>query len=249
MYDFIGDVHGCYEELHALLTKLGYMYQPHFMDGGQTYVYHAIGADAGSRKAVFVGDLNDRGPDSVSVLREVMGMHKTGNALAVTGNHDDKLRRYLRGNKVQPKHGLRETLDQLEQESQEFRDELRDWLETLPYRLVLDEGKVLVAHAGLPEWMHMAIENGRIRSHALYGDVDGSTDGAGLPIRKDWTKDYRGNRIVVHGHVPMMTGEPDIRNNVYNIDTACCFGAKLTALRYPEMEVVSVPALKVYHAR
>jgi protein phosphatase len=238
MYDFIGDVHGCIEELKALLETLGYF------QGGSKLYGHPEG-----RKVVFVGDLNDRGPNSVATLALGMYMCKEGSALAVTGNHDDKLRRALKpGSKVEPKHGLAETLKELSQTSPEFRAELAEWLETLPYRLLLDDGKVIVAHAGLPAKMHINPyeegKNGKTRAHALYGDVDGKVDANNLPIRKDWTKDYSGERVVVHGHVPVR--EPDIRNKVYNIDTGCCFGGKLTALRYPEMTFVSVPALKVY---
>lgn len=234
MYDFIGDVHGCMDELWDLLKILGYR--------RDMVIYPRQ-----DRKLVFVGDLNDRGPKSVDVLRVVMGLCKEGTALAVTGNHDDKLRRFLKGNKVQPKHGLQETLNALSKETDSFRNELLEWLNSLPYRLMLNDGKVLVAHAGLPEKMHLAIESGRVRDYALYGDVNGKTDERGLPIRKDWAKDYSGSRIVVHGHV--VVREPDIRNNVYNIDTGCCFGGKLTALRYPEMELVSVPALATYAER
>lgn len=242
MYDLIGDVHGCTEELRTLLTTLRYEDVGALSNGPEVWE-HPEG-----RKVVFVGDLNDRGPDSVGSLFLAMQMSKHGSALAVAGNHDDKLRRSFKpGSKIQAKHGLQETLNQLSGETPEFRAELAEWLETLPYRLMLDDGKLLVAHAGLPEKMHTSEETGKMRSHALFGDVDGKTDAAGLPIRKDWTKDYSGSRIVVHGHV--VVKEPDIRNNVYNIDTGCCFGGKLTALRYPEMEIVSVPALKAYSER
>jgi protein phosphatase len=234
MFDFVGDVHGCTDELQSLLTRLGYI-----QDIAKLVPYHPSG-----RKMVFVGDLIDRGPDSVGTLRIAMRMVLSGSALAVTGNHDDKLRRYLNGNKVKPKHGLQETINQLEKEPEWFRDEISDFLDKLPYRLMLDEGKVMVCHAGLPASMHECVESGKVRSHALYGDVDGTTDHDGFPVRKDWTKDYRGTRIVVHGHVPVK--EPDIRNNVYNLDTGCCFGNKLTALRYPEMEIVSIPAFEAY---
>ena len=229
MFDLIGDVHGCIEELRDLLAKLGYT-----ADG----IKHPLG-----RRVVFVGDLNDRGPDSASVLALAMGMCKSGNALCVIGNHDDKLLRHLKGNKIKPGHGLAETIAQLDTMSQSFRDELRDWLSTMPYQMFLDNGRVLVAHAGLPEKMH-GVSNGRVKSHALYGDVSGEVDAAGLPVRKDWAKDYAGTRIVVHGHTPMY----DYRNlnNVWCLDTGCCFGGKLTALRYPEMEIVQVPARKNY---
>lgn len=235
MYDFIGDVHGCMDELWILLETLGYR-------KGMT-IYPQLG-----RQLVFVGDLTDRGPKSVDVLRVVMQMTDEDIALVVEGNHDNKLGRALKpGSKVQAKHGLAETLEALSKEPEYFRQNVEAWLHDLPFRLVLDEGKVIACHAGLPEKMHTAPETGKMRSHALYGDVDGKTDAAGLPIRKDWTKDYSGSRVVVHGHVPVK--EPDIRNNVYNIDTGCCFGGKLTALRYPEMELVSVPALATYSKR
>lgn len=244
MFDFIGDVHGCVDELRTLLGKLGYVYQPHFMDGGQTYVYDALGPNAGKRQAVFVGDLNDRGPDSASVLSDVMGMHRAGSALVVLGNHDDKLARWLKGNKVKPSHGLEKTIEELASWSQEQRNELRDWLLSLPYQMFLDNGRVLVAHAGLPANMH-GVDNGRVRSHALYGDVSGGDfDAHGMPIRKDWAQTYSHTRIVVHGHVPVK--EVRTVNNVWDIDTGCCFGNKLTALRYPEMELVQVDALKNY---
>lgn len=242
MFDFIGDVHGCIEELLSLLIRLEYTTRT--LSGGFAGPGDQAGAHPNGRKIVFVGDLNDRGPDSVAVLKLAMEMCKSGRALCVTGNHDDKLRRALQGNKIKPKHGLQETLNQLSKETEETRNEIRSFLQSLPYRMLLDEGKVLVCHAGLPEWMHLAKENGHTRSHCLYGDVDGTTDGAGLPIRKDWTKDYQGSRIVVHGHVPVK--EPDIRNNVYNIDTCCYGGNYLTALRYPEMEIVQVKALREY---
>lgn len=234
MFDFVGDVHGCMDELWDLVKILGYR--------KEMTVYPQQG-----RQLVFVGDLCDRGPKSADVLAFIMGLEKEGIAKVVQGNHDNKLLRALKGNKVQPKHGLAETLDQLSSKSQAFRDELLTWLSSVPFRLMLDDGKVLACHAGLPERFHLAQETGRVRDHALYGDVDGKTDEKGLPIRKDWTKDYTGSRVVVHGHVPVR--EPDIRNNVYNIDTGCCFGGKLTALRYPEMEIVSVPAIKAYSAR
>lgn len=238
MFDFVGDIHGCIDEFRELLGKLGYVYQPHWEDGGQAYVH------PGGRKLVSVGDLNDRGPDSASVLSDVMAMHRAGSALVVLGNHDDKLLRWLKGNKITPSHGLAETIKQLETWTQAQRDELRDWMLTLPYQMFLDNSRVLVAHAGLPEKMH-GVDNGKTRSHALYGDVDGkSKDANGLPVRKDWAENYTGTRLVIHGHTPMK--EYRALNNVWCLDTGCCFGGKMTALRYPEMEIVQVGAKKNY---
>ena len=230
MYDLVGDVHGCIDELNDLLVRLGYT--------GTDY------AHADGRKLVFVGDLNDRGPDSVRVLHIAMQMYKAGTALAVTGNHDDNLMRYLKGSDIKPKHGLAETIRQLEAQPQAFRDDVRSFLLQLPYQLILDNGKLHVSHAGLPEKLQ-GISNGKAKSHALYGDVEGGkTDENGYPVRKDWAKDYQGTRIVVHGHVPVK--EVVTKNNVWDIDTGACFGNKLTALRYPEMTLVQVNSVKNY---
>lgn len=231
MYDFVGDVHSCYAELWHLLEKLGY----------------TDSVRPEGRHLVFVGDLIDRGPNPVDTLSLVMTMVQNGVALVVMGNHDDKLHRYLQGRKIQPKHGLQETIKAIEAQGTGFRDNVKNFLSGIPVRRLLDDGKVITCHAGLPEHMHLAPETGKVRSHALYGDTDGTLDEEGLPVRKDWAKDYTGSRIVVHGHVPVR--EPDICNNVWDIDTGVCFGNKLTALRYPEMEIVSVPALKVYKER
>jgi hypothetical protein len=230
MIDCVTDIHGCIEEFREILGKLGYAY----VDGVWKHP---------TRKLVVLGDLVDRGPDSLSVVREVMAMCKAGTAHCVIGNHDDKFLRFLKGNKVKPSHGLDGTIKQFETVSQEFRDDVRDWLGSLPYQMFLDNGRVLVAHAGLPEKMH-GIESGRVRSHALYGDVSGEVDAAGLPVRKDWAKNYTGTRIVIHGHTPMK----DVRvlNNVICIDTGAPFGGFLTAMRYPEMEFVQVKAKAAY---
>ncbi|MCB1302183.1 MAG: AAA family ATPase, partial [Tetrasphaera sp.] len=92
-FDLIGDVHGCARELHTLLRQLGWDLQEE--DGRVVGARHPQG-----RTAVFVGDLVDRGPDTPGVLRLVMGMVEAGTALCVTGNHEAKLVRALRGAKV-----------------------------------------------------------------------------------------------------------------------------------------------------
>lgn len=229
MFDIVGDVHGCFQELDALLTQLDYSPFNH--------------QHPQNRQVVFVGDLIDRGPDPISTLRLVMSMVEHKQALCVMGNHDDKLYRYLKGNNIIPKHGLKDTIDLLKKEPQDFGAKVFEFLHNLPYQLLLDEGRLHVSHAGLPEKLH-GINNSKSRSHSLYGDVDGTTDANGLPIRKDWAANYKGSRIVVHGHVPVK--EVTIKNGVWDVDSGCAFGNKLTALRYPEMTSVSVPALKNY---
>ncbi|WP_031022119.1 polynucleotide kinase-phosphatase [Streptomyces sp. NRRL S-1314] len=227
-FDIVGDVHGCASELEALLGKLGYV------DG-----VHPEG-----RTAVFVGDLVDRGPDSPGVLRRVMAMVKSGNALCVPGNHENKFGRHLKGRKVQHTHGLAETIAQMEGESEEFRAEVREFVEGLVSHYVLDGGKLVVCHAGLPEKYH-GRTSGRVRSHALYGDTTGETDEFGLPVRYPWAEDYRGRAAVVYGHTPVP--EATWLNNTICLDTGAVFGGKLTALRWPERELVDVPAERVWY--
>ncbi|MDX3644942.1 polynucleotide kinase-phosphatase [Streptomyces sp. MB09-02B] len=227
-FDIVGDIHGCASELEALLGKLGYV------DG-----VHPDG-----RTAVFVGDLVDRGPDSPGVLRRVMSMVGSGNALCVPGNHENKYGRYLKGRNVQHTHGLAETIEQMEGESEEFKKQIREFIDGLVSHYVLDGGKLVVCHAGLPEKYH-GRTSGRVRSHALYGDTTGETDEFGLPVRYPWAEDYRGRAAVVYGHTPVPTAT--WLNNTICLDTGAVFGGRLTALRWPERELVDVPAEKVWY--
>ncbi|MFJ8941631.1 polynucleotide kinase-phosphatase [Streptomyces sp. NPDC102365] len=227
-FDIIGDIHGCSAELESLLAKLGY----------------ADGVHPEGRTAVFVGDLVDRGPDSPGVLRRVMSMVGSGNALCVPGNHENKYGRHLRGRTVQPTHGLAETIAQMERESDEFREQVREFVDGLVSHYVLDGGGLVVCHAGLPEKYH-GRTSGRVRSHALYGETTGETDEFGLPVRYPWAEDYRGRAAVVYGHTPVP--EATWLNNTICLDTGAVFGGKLTALRWPERELVDVPAEKVWY--
>jgi len=237
-FDVIGDVHGCRSELVALLVELGYT----LTRDEQGRPIDATHPE--SRKAVFVGDLVDRGPDTPGVLRLVMGMVAGGHALCVPGNHESKLVKALQGRKVQVTHGLAETLAQLAQEPPEFRTQAEQFCYDLVSHLVLDDGKLVVAHAGLKEAYH-GRASGRVRSFALYGDTTGETDEFGLPIRYPWADEYRGKPMVLYGHTP--TPEAAWINNTMCLDTGCVFGGNLTALRYPEKEVFSVPAERVWY--
>jgi len=232
-FDIIGDVHGCFDELAALLAVLGYEGQD---DGGGAH--HPDG-----RRAFFVGDLVDRGPSSPAVLRLAMAMVANGDALCVPGNHEAKLLRALRGRKVTVSHGLAETLAQLDAEPPEFSTQVADFIDGLVSHLVLDDGKLVVAHAGLRGDMH-GRASAAVRSFALYGDTSGETDEFGLPVRYPWAEDYRGESMVVYGHTPVP--EATWLNRTICLDTGCVFGGQLTALRYPEREIVSVPAARVY---
>ncbi|MBC8063985.1 MAG: polynucleotide kinase-phosphatase, partial [Chlorobia bacterium] len=247
----IGDIHGCFEELSSLLSTLGYRVEeqaPESLEEGastrhwESMQWFQVECPE-NRRVVFLGDLVDRGPDSVRVLKLAMSMVAAGQALCVPGNHDDKLLRKLSGKDVRLTHGLAETWEQLLAEPEEFRQQVGKFLRTLIGHYWLDGGNLAVAHAGMKDEMQ-GRSSGQARSFGLYGETTGETDEFGLPIRYNWAAEYRGKAHVVYGHTPVP--EAEWLNRTINIDTGCVFGGKLTALRYPEKELVSVPALRTY---
>ena len=239
-FDIIGDVHGCFDELVELLKQLGYTVDR--AEDGATAAGPSARPPVG-RKAVFLGDLVDRGPRIPDVLRLAINMVEAGMALCVPGNHDVKLLRKLRGKDVQITHGLADSLQQLDKESPEFRARVAEFIDDLVSHYVLDDGKLVVAHAGMKEEMQ-GRGSGKVREFALYGETTGETDEFGLPVRYNWAAEYRGRAMVVYGHTPVP--QPDWLNRTINLDTGCVFGGSLTALRYPERELISVPAKKTY---
>jgi hypothetical protein len=238
-FDIIGDVHGCAGELEKLLAKLGYAVSWR----GEPSLPSVVVSAPHGRRVVFVGDLVDRGPRAPDALRIVMSMVEAGVALVVPGNHDVKFQRWLDGKDVKPSHGLDRTIAQMEMQPKAFKTQVRDFLKGLPIYLWLDGGKLAVAHAGIKEHM-LGRVSGEIRRFCLYGETSGETDKFGLPIRYHWAAHYRGNTAVVYGHTPVP--DADWVNNTICVDTGCCFGGKLTALRWPEREIVTVPAADIY---
>lgn len=241
-FDIVGDVHGCHAELCELLHALGYQ-----IENGATNAPGAPPAlrvtPPAGRTLVFAGDLVDRGPDTPAVLRLALHMLQNGTALWAPGNHDSKLQRHLCGHKVQLTHGLADSVAQLAHQPPAFGQQVAAAIGALPSHLVLDGGRLVVAHAGLQE-AYQGRHSGRVRAFALYGDTTGATDAQGLPQRRDWAASYRGRASVVYGHTPVAT--PRWVNRTLCIDTGCVFGGRLTALRYPEGELVSVPARRTY---
>lgn len=238
-FDIIGDVHGCADELTDLLGRLGHAVRL----GGDGDRRRAIYEGHSSRKLVFVGDFVDRGPRSPDVMRIVMMLVGSGVALAVPGNHDVKFRRWLDGRDVKISHGLEQTVAQMAAESTGFRDAIKHFLETLPYHLWLDGGRLVVAHAGIEASM-IGTETERTRSFCLFGDTDSARDPNGISRRFHWAAHYRGTAAVVYGHTPI--GEVAWVNDTLCIDTGCCFGGTLTALQWPERRTIQVPARKRY---
>ncbi|MBX3448789.1 MAG: polynucleotide kinase-phosphatase [Planctomycetaceae bacterium] len=243
-FDIIGDIHGCCDELEQLLEELGYervAAENSSLWGGVSYRHPA------GRKAFFVGDLVDRGPRVLDVVRIARNMMAGGNALCVPGNHDIKLLRKLSGKNPEMTHGLAQSWSEIEALPDDIREpfckELADFLDGLVSHYVLDDGKLVVAHAGMKE-AYQGRGSGKVREFALYGETTGETDEFGLPVRYNWAAEYRGSAMVVYGHTPVP--EPEWLNRTVNVDTGCVFGGKLTALRYPENEFVSVPARRTY---
>lgn len=235
-FDVVGDVHGCFDELLALMAALGYSVT-------QKDSQYEVVPPAG-RTLVFAGDLVDRGPDCPGVLRLVMSMTRAGQAICVPGNRDVELVRALKGRAVPISLGMARSLDQIEAAPKGFRGEVRRFLDGLATHQVLDDGNLVIAHAGLKESLQ-GKTTPEARGVALRGEPTGKRDDFGLPIRSNWAAEYRGKALVAYGHSPV--AEPLWINNTVNLDTGCVYGGHLSALRYPERETVSVPARAVYY--
>lgn len=236
-FDVIGDVHGCFVELGALLEKLGYGVVRDEL-GQPINAVHPQG-----RQVVFVGDLVNRGPDSVGVLRLAMGMVAAGQATCVLGNHERKLIKYLTGEAQSVDRAVMSTLAQLADCGRDFSAQVLRWCQQLPAHVVLDDGGLVVAHVGLRE-RFQGRDSQRVVKAAVYGEASGDRDEWGHPILKNWMSSYRGDALVVFGYLPV--AEPQWVSNTLDIDSGCVFGGRLTALRYPERELVSVPAVKAW---
>lgn len=237
MYDIIGDVHGCYEEFLELIHQLGYVQQ----DGLYVHPDH--------RQLVFVGDITDRGPNSVEMIKFVLRQVQAKHALYVPGNHCNKLYRFLLGRQVQITHGLETTVEELAKLAPTVKEELTEAFIALyegsPYYLILDHGQLIVSHAGIRE-DYIGRYDKKVRVFCLYGDITGETDETGFPIRRDWAQEYSGTAWIIYGHTPVK--QPRTVNRTINIDTGCVFGGQLTALRYPEFTFATVASRQPFVA-
>lgn len=230
-FDIIGDIHGCFDELQALLKKLDYKID---LKNDRYNIGHLQ-----KRKLVFVGDIVDRGPKIVESLQFVIDVCEQGMAYCVIGNHEHRLYRKLNGHNIALTHGLAESMQQLEKQSPLFIDRIKHFISQLPSHYVFDNAKLAVAHAGIKQ-KYLDRTSKRIQSFCMYGDTTGEMDEFGLPVRLNWAEKYEGETKVVYGHTPIE--EPGWLNNTINIDTGCVFGGKLTALRYPEESIMQVNA-------
>jgi len=237
-FDIIGDIHGCARELVLLLHRLGYR---------RASPRHPFRHPDG-RRAVFLGDLVDRGPRVVEAVRIVIRMAAAGTALCVPGNHEAALLRCLDGSAATRSPGQLRSLRQIralrQRRRARFIEELRAFLGSLPAHLVLDRRRLAVAHAGIKA-DQLGRDSATVRRFALKGETTGEVDQYGLPVRVKWASAYRGRALVVYGHTPVR--EPEWIRNTVNIDTGCVYGGMLTAFRYPERALVSVRAARAYY--
>ncbi|WP_143414502.1 bis(5'-nucleosyl)-tetraphosphatase PrpE [Halobacillus massiliensis] len=230
--DVIGDVHGCLQELKELFNKLGYEWK------------NGLPVHPQERTPVFVGDITDRGPSSIETIQFVYNMVIVQKqALYVPGNHCNKLYRFFKGNPVQETHGLETTAAEYRslsaREQKKIKHHFLELVDTSPLYWELPEANAVIAHAGIRH-EDIGLNNKRVKTFVLYGDITGAKLPDGRPERRDWAQHYRGEQWVVYGHTPVL--EPRFVNQTVNIDTGCVFGNKMSAFRLPEEEIVSVPS-------
>lgn len=257
-FDIVGDVHGCLEELELLLAELEYSPVPSW--------HHPQG-----RQLLFVGDLVNRGPDTLGVLRLVAELVAAGVAhIAAIGNHDVRL---LHSVTDYHQHRFPSLVQELWQQDdmvaaiEEIATLTIQLFAQAPVYSVYDNGKLVVVHAALRpfqvgSWHHPSHDDSSLSHFGMYGEitherVSGFRYGQHqVGMRRygvqgyEWTRHWPAEQTVVHGHdvvgiEPWQHGE---NNNIWSIDTGCVFGGTLTALRYPEMTTVSVPCQHPPHA-
>lgn len=234
-FDIIGDIHGCYEEMNELLVLLGY-------SQNGSHLSHPE-----DRTPVFLGDLTDRGPFSLSVVEDVSRWVKQNEALYCPGNHCDKLYRYFLGRNVMIKHGLETTVEELNSlaliDFKRISHSFIELYEQAKLYLQLDDQRLVVSHAGIHPDM-IGSTSKRVKTFVLYGDITGETHDDGRPVRRDWASNYSFDSFIVYGHTPVK--EARLVGNTINIDTGCVFGGKLTTFRWPEKLTLSVPSKQPY---
>lgn len=241
--DLIGDVHGCYEEFIELIGRLGYE------QNGQDRLYrHPQG-----RRLLSLGDITSRGPFSIKMLEFFISHIQAGLAEMVDSNHGWKIARWLDGRKVTLAHGDEKVESDFRQyeaqagakKAAELKEASRVLLLASPSHMRISrKGKVeaVAVHAGIRD-DYIGKDSPSIQSFCRYGDVAG-TEADGRPIRRDWTENKRSPLTIIWGHDPRP--EPERKNGAINIDQGCVFGGMLTAYRFPEDELVSVPSRKNY---
>lgn len=265
----IGDVHGCLDELKALLAQVSF--------------------DPDCDKIWFTGDLVARGPASLEVLRYVRALGPA--AQTVLGNHDLHLLAVYAGiSKNKPKDRLNPLLNARD------GDDLINWLRRQSVLLVDDERGLVMAHAGItPQWdletakmcareveAILSSDSYPLFLDAMYGDMPNhwSPELSGLPRLRFSTNVFTRMRYcfsggqldmickeapseapfllkpwfdlpsqildqgyaIAFGHWASLEGK-GTPENVYALDTGCCWGGALTMLRWEDKQYFTQPSL------
>lgn len=234
--DVIGDIHGCYRELVELFGVLGYKQE-------QNIFIHSD-----DRIPIFLGDITDRGPNSLAVIELVYEMViQRKIAKYVPGNHCNKLYRYFLGNRVEQKHGLETTVAELQKlspkQQAKIAKKFKHLYQQAPIYLKIEQLHAVIAHAGIKE-AYIGRLDKKVEKFVLYGDISGAFYPDGRPIRGDWALNYHGKDWIIYGHTPVQ--KPRIIGKTINIDTGCVFGGALTAFSLPEEKCFSIPSKQVY---
>lgn len=240
--DLIGDIHGCYDEFIELLGKLGYL------ENQEGYYVHPDG-----RKILSLGDVMSRGPRSIDTLQFFHKHVEAGLAYMIDSNHGWKIARWLDGRQVTLAHGDEKVEAEFEIfEKQAGKDavdllkkQVKEMLLEAKSHYIIQKNGVNVAvavHAGIKDY-YIGKQSPRISDFCRYGDTDG-LDENGKPLRKDWTLNHKSSELILWGHDPKP--QPLQINHTLNIDQGVVFGGRLTAIRYPEMDLVSVKAKQDY---
>lgn len=209
----VGDIHGCWTEFQELLLKAE-------LGGGD--------------EIVALGDIVDRGPDSVSVLDF---FQKNVNAKSLMGNHERKHVRSFR-NEVRPAISQRITRLQLGEEAYPSACAFMD-----SFPRFIDRPEAILVHG----FFEPGIALPEQRETVIVGTLTGEKHMV-KTYSRPWYELYDGEKPILVGHRDYLgTGEPLIyKDRVYGIDTACYLGRALTGLVLPEFRLISVKSRKDY---
>lgn len=236
-FDIIGDVHGMGPSLLHLMRSAGWVISEHDRNGcSPITAYHPAG-----RHLVFTGDMINKGPHSLLVLRLLVGMVEAGNASAVMGNHEDMLLEAIYDPSEKPKKCVRKLRDDLASWPAPMRTRALALITGLPSQLSLPmplglalsgDGHLTVVHAGaLPD------DIGKRGSQARKRCVHGAA--LDMSVKKGWHRAFdKGQRWIVYGHTP--SHAPIITRRTIGIDTDAALGGQLTMLRADDATFVAV---------
>jgi len=214
----VGDVHGCIEELDELLKKI--QYNPSQM------------------RLIFAGDLVDRGPDSVGVVRRVREL----NAECVMGNHEEKQLRWHKHEVARAETGKANPMKPMDPKdaaaNAAFNDQDWSFLKNLPVKLHIGDNWWVV-HAGCEPKFTLERQNKSQIMRVRYVDERGTGKALGPNLSQPegtqyWDQLWKGPESIIYGHCVHDLTYPRITHvnmdvSCVGIDTGCCFGGHLTA--------------------